>query len=130
MRSQTQLRQSINANEAAAIRTVEQISAAEQIYFQTYEQQYANLRQLVEAGFLKAPLDGDRLSASGYTFTLKVTPKTADESSWFSVNADPTESGATGNRHFYLDSNVTGIRVSEGRPATSTDSPRQSVESY
>lgn len=124
------LRKVVNSNEAAAIYTLEQIAAAEQLYFQTYEQQYATLRQLLDAGFFKAPLDGEQLAAHGYTFTLKITPKTEAQAAAYSVNADPQQEGATGNRHFYFDSNVTGIRVSEGRPATAADPPRQSVEPY
>ena len=128
MSSDAAQRRSINANEAAAIYTLEQLAAAQQLHFQNHDQQYASFRQLVDAGFLQAPLDGDRLVAHGYNFSIRTTPKTAGQLSSFTVSADPLESGVTGNRHFYLDSNVTGIRVSEGRPATATDPPRQTME--
>jgi len=131
MSRDAQRRRIVNANEAAAIYTLEQIAAAEQLHFQTYEGQYATFRQLLDAGLFKAPLDGDAaITSAGYTFTLKVTPKADARGSFYSVNADPRESGTTGNRHFYIDSNVTGMRFSEGRPATATDPPRQSVETY
>ncbi len=123
-------RRVINANEAAAIYTLEQIAAAEQLHFETYERQYGTLRQLMDAGIFKAPLDGDALTSSGYVFTIKVTPKTDAQGSSYSVNADPQQSGETGKRHFYIDSNVTGMRFKEGRPATATDPPRLTSETY
>ena len=123
-------RRLVNANEAAAIYTLEQIAAAEQLHFETYEGRYGTFRQLQDAGFFRAPLDGERITASGYTFTLRLTPAADAQGSAYSVNADPLEDGVTGKRHFYSDSNVTGIRFSEGRPATAADPPRQSVEPY
>lgn len=123
-------RRVIGANEAAAIYTLEQIAAAEQLHFQTYEGRYATFRQLLDAGLFKAPLDGERITSSGYSFTLRVVPAADAQGSFYSVNADPLEPGATGRRHFYIDSNVTGMRFSEGRPATAADPPRQSVEPY
>jgi hypothetical protein len=124
-------RRVVNANEAAAIYTLEQIAAAEQLHFETYEGQYGSFRQLLDAGLFRAPLAGDAaITSAGYTFTIRVTPRTDARGSFYSVNADPRESGTTGNRHFYIDSDVTGMRFSEGRPATATDPPRQSVESY
>ena len=130
MSRDAQTRRIVNANEAAAIYTLEQIAAAEQLHFENYEGQYGTFRQLMDAGFFQAPQSGDALTSAGYTFTIKVTPKTEAQGSAYSVNADPQQEGATGKRHFYIDSNVTGIRISEGRPATATDPPRLSVETY
>ncbi|HEX6625276.1 MAG TPA: hypothetical protein VF064_16300 [Pyrinomonadaceae bacterium] len=131
MSRDAQRRRVVNANEAAAIYTLEQIAAAEQLHFETYEGQYATFRQLLDAGLFKAPLEGDAaITSAGYTFTLKLTPRTDAQGSFYSVNADPRESGTTGNRHFYIDSNITGMRFSEGRPATATDPPRLTAETY
>lgn len=123
-------RRVVNANEAAAIYTLEQIAAAEQLHFEAFEGRYATFRQLLDAGLFKAPLDGERITSSGYAFTLRVAPPAEGRPSSYSVNADPLAEGTTGRRHFYLDSNVTGMRYSEGRPATAADPPRQSVEPY
>lgn len=116
-------RRRIAANESAAITALDQIAAAEHLYFQTHGE-YATLPRMVEAGVFQAPLTGDALVSDGYRFTLNVVPKTEGGASSFSVNADPlNESGdeATGLRHFYAGSEVTGIRYSEGRPAAATD---------
>src|ERR671914_423410 len=65
-------RRFVNANEAAAIYTLEQIAAAEQLHFETYEGRYGTFKQLLDAGLFRAPLDGERITSSGYAFTIKV----------------------------------------------------------
>lgn len=128
--SEDRTRRRVAANESAAILALDQIAAAEHLYFQTHGE-YAAFPRLVEAGVFQAPLTGDALVADGYRFTLNVTPKRDGGSSSFSVSADPlneTGDDATGRRHFYAGSEVTGIRYSEGRPATANDKtlPRRS----
>jgi hypothetical protein len=114
------------ANEADALYALEQIAAAEHIYFQTFGE-YATLPQLAEAGVLQTSWSGDPPASHGYTFTFRLTPKTAPSGPAYSVNADPQLAGgraATGRRHFFVSSEVTGIRFNEERPATATDKPR------
>jgi len=118
------------ANEAAAIAALESISAAEHLYFQS-KGEYGTFPQLVESGFFQAPLTGEGLVASGYAFTLRVTPRSAERAPFYSVNADPLKSGgrdATGRRHFYIDSDITGMRYNEERPAGPSDKARQTVQ--
>jgi hypothetical protein len=125
-------RKVIAANEAATLSSLENIQAAEQLYFETYGQ-YAAFRQLIEAGVFQAELKGDPPIAHGYAFTLKVQPKTDAQPAAYSVNADPVLSGtrdATGRRHFFISSDVTGVRFNEERPATRDDKPRQSARDY
>ena len=117
------------ANEAAVIAALESISAAQHLYLQTYGQ-YATFPQMVEAGVFQAPLSGNQLVSSGYRFTLNVRPRAEAQQSSYSVNADPLRKGETGNRHFYIDSEVIGIRINADRPARPTDPPRQSVQPY
>lgn len=120
------------ANEATALTSLASIQAAEQLYLET-NGQYATFPQLVEAGVFQAPLSGDSLVSSGYVYTIKVRPKTDATAAFYSVNADPQRSGArdaTGTRHFYIDSEVTGIRFNEERPATASDKPRPSMQEY
>ena|SRR5437660_430616 len=122
----------MSANEASALATLENIQAQEQSFLETGGQ-YATFRQLADAGIIQAPLDGDTLLSDGYKFTLKVTPKTDSQPPAYSVNADPERAvgrDATGRRHFFISSEVTGIRFNEERPATASDKPRQSVQEY
>jgi Tfp pilus assembly protein PilE len=117
------------ANESAAIAALEGIAAAQHLYFQTHGR-YATFPQLVEEGIFRAPLSGDALVSRGYTFTLKLMPGAEGQTPFYSVNADPVREGESGRRHFYIDSDVTGLRVSEGRPANASDPPRLSVEQF
>ncbi|MCA1635484.1 MAG: hypothetical protein LC802_17780 [Acidobacteria bacterium] len=132
LRDDAYRRRVIAANEAETLSALEGIAAAQQLYLQNYSQ-YGTFKQLIEAGVFRAPLEGDSLVADGYSFKLKVTPKADGQTPSFSVNADPLASGerdATGSRHFYLDSNIVGIRVNEERPASAGDPPRQTVSDY
>jgi hypothetical protein len=125
-------RKVIAANEAAALSSLENIQAAEQLYFET-NGQYATFRQLIESGVFQAELNGDPPVAHGYAFTLKVLPKTDTQTAAYTVNADPVLGGArdaTGHRHFFISSDLTGVRFNEERPATKEDKPRQSAREY
>jgi hypothetical protein len=123
-------RKVVAANESAALTSLENIQAAEQIYFETYGE-YATFRRLIESGVFQAELNGDPPVAHGYAFMLKVQPKTDAQPAAYSVNADPVRGSgrdATGRRHFLISSDVTGVRFNEERPATKDDKPRQSVQ--
>ncbi|PYS76863.1 MAG: hypothetical protein DMF67_17935 [Acidobacteria bacterium] len=122
----------MSANEASALAALENIQAQEQSFLET-EGRYATFPQLAEAGVIQAPLSGDALVSDGYRFTLKVTPKTDAQGPTYSVNADPVRGGgrdATGRRHFFISSEVSGVRYNEERPATAADKPRQNVQEY
>ena len=122
----------MSANEASALAALENIQAQEQFFLET-KGEYATFRQLAEAGAIQAPLSGDALVSDGYRFTLKVTPKNGAQGPTYSVNADPVRGGgrdATGRRHFFISSEVTGVRYNEERPATAADRPRQTVQEY
>jgi len=125
-------RRVVSANESAALTNLNQIQAAEQLYYETYGQ-YGTIRQLVEAGIFQAEVSGDPPVASGYAFTVKVQPRTDTQPPAYSVNADPVRAGgrdATGRRHFFISSEVTGVRFHESRPATKDDKPRLTVREF
>jgi hypothetical protein len=116
-------RRIIAANEAAAITALDNIAAAEQLYRES-SGGYGTFRQLFEAGVFDAPLAGEELISGGYRFTIRVRPATEAAGPAYEVNADPVRAGgddATGNRHFFAGSEVTGVRHSTGRPATASD---------
>jgi hypothetical protein len=123
LNADAQRRRAVAANEAAAISSLDQIAAAQQLHLEA-RGEYGTFRQLAEAGVFQAPLEGESLVSGGYRFTVRVTPRTETQGPTFSVNADPVRSGggdATGVRHFFKSSEVTGTRHSEGRPATAAD---------
>jgi hypothetical protein len=125
-------RRVIAANESSALGTLEAIQAAEQLYYETYGQ-YGTFAQLAEAGILQSDLTGDPPVGHGYAFTLKLQPKTDAQPATYSVNADPVRAqtrDATGRRHFYIGSDVTGVRFNESRPAAKDDKLRPTMKDY
>jgi len=120
------------ANDASALATLENLQAQEQSFLET-EGHYATFRQFAEAGIITVPLSDDALVSDGYRFTLRVTPKTDAGGPTYAVNADPVRAGgrdATGRRHFFISSEVTGVRYNEERPATAADKPRLTGTEY
>ena len=125
-------RRVIAANESAALTNLENIQAAEQLYFET-NGQYGTFRQLIDSGIFQAEVSGDPPVASGYVFDVRVQPKADAQPASYSVNADPVRAGgrdATGRRHFFVSSEVIGVRFNDSRPATKDDKPRPKMAEY
>ena len=114
-------------NETAAVQTLRTLATEERVYYNTKGRVgYATFDQLREGGALDQRFTGDAPVVEGYVFTLKVTPKSASGPAFFSINADPQQKeglGATGGRHFYIDSNINAVRVNTQGPAGPNDSP-------
>lgn len=124
MADSSRLRARVMANESTAIDTVDLIAAAQRIHLEAFGR-YGGIQELKDAGILNVEFAGEPPAYEGYAFTVKLAPS-ADGSAagGFSVNADPVVAAgddATGQRHFYLDSETSGIRYHESRPATPAD---------
>jgi hypothetical protein len=125
-------RRVIAANESAALTNLENIQAAEQLYYEA-NGQYGTFRQLIDSGVFQAQVSGDPPEAHGYVFDVRVQPKTDAQPSSYSVNADPVRAegrDATGRRHFFISSEVIGVRYNESRPATRDDKVRPKMQEY
>ena len=122
-------RRVVAVNEADALYTLELLAAAEHVHLQAYGE-YGTVKQLTDSGILQTEFGGDPAARAGYVYTVKLTPKTDARPPAYSINADPiraTGRDATGRRHFYISSEVIGVRYNEDRPATATDKPRQTM---
>lgn len=120
------------ANESGALTNLEQIQAAQDLYFRA-NGEYGTLRQLADAGIFSSTVSGDPPVASGYVYTVRVRPRTDTQAPSYSVNADPVRPegrDATGRRHFFAGSDVTGIRYNETRPANKDDRLRPKASEY
>lgn len=123
-------RRVVAANERQARAVVDNVAAAQQLHLEA-RGEYGTFPQLVEAGVFQAPLSGDQLVAGGYAFTLRVTPRAEGRAPAFEVNADPVRDrgpDATGRRHYYAGSDVTGVRFNDERPAAAADPPLPRAE--
>ena len=114
-----------SANETAAIRHMQAIDTG-QVAYHGRRREYATFEQLVEAGALNERFAGDAPVVDGYRFTLQVVPRSAGGQAAYSINVDPVEPegiNRTGDFHYYIGSNASGIRQNENQPAGPTDPP-------
>ena len=111
------------ANENAAIQQLESLRKVQADYSIGHRGDYGTFEQLVKAG----SLEDERFATSpptvqGYVYTLNVTPAGNGQRAFYSINADPMD-GGTGTNHFYLDPDVSTVRVNPEKPAAATDPP-------
>jgi len=127
------MRARIQANETAIAAALRTVTTAVVSYESTYQIGYPN--GLSDLG---PPPSGTPASAtaadlvdraiamgqrSGYTFTYVSSDTNGDgRNDFFTINADPTNPGVTGNRHFFVD-NTNVIRYNMAGPAGPTDRP-------
>lgn len=131
------LRSRMAANEASAVASLRSISTSEVVYQSSYGNSFATtLLDLSDGGTpvncapshqptsTSACLIDSALASgtkSGYTFTYTAVPSGAIVTG-YTVTADPTTAGGSGQRHFFTDqTNV--VRVNNSAPAGSADSP-------
>ena len=106
-------------NEAAAAQMLVRISQNQADYYLGHRGDYGTFEQLIKDGF-DDRFTGDAPVVSGFVYTLKVRQHSPTEAAFFSVNADPQT--GVGN-HFYIDPNLSTIRMNPDQPATATDLP-------
>src|SRR5918912_2360808 len=79
-------RRRVAANESSALTNLENVQAAEDVYFRT-NGEYGTFRQLIDSGVFQAELSGDPPTVSGYVYTVRVRPKTDAQPPSYTVNA-------------------------------------------
>jgi prepilin-type N-terminal cleavage/methylation domain-containing protein len=115
------LRARLQSNESATVGNIEAINTAQISYNAANGSFATTFDQLTTAS--PPFLDGDWTGAkSGYNFTL------GGDADCFTVNADPTTPGSTGNKYFYSDCSGV-IRYSTAGAADSSSTPIGEVES-
>jgi type IV pilus assembly protein PilA len=128
------LRSRMSANEASAIASMRTITSSEIVYSTTYTVGFsANLTSLSDGGTpancippsQPAVASGCLIDASlasgtksGYAFTY--APAGGAVNNTYTLNADPTSPGVSGQRHFYTD-NTDVLRVNTAAVASATD---------
>ena len=131
------VRSRMAANEASAVASLRSINTSQVVYQNTYGAGFATkLLDLSDGGtpgncapsvtptataacLIDATLAGG--TKSGYTFLYTPVSAGAVVAS-YSVNADPTTSGSSGQRHFFTDQ-TNLIRVNATAAASNTDPP-------
>ena len=109
-------------NEAATLQDVKTIAAVEIQYYNAHNRTFGTLDQMITERLLTSKFSGNPPIADGYVFNLNVVPKSSNQPTSYTLNADP-QSGASGKNHFYLDSYGSMIHVNPDEPAGATDPP-------
>jgi len=114
-----------NGNETAAVQSVDNIKKFQAQYATRSRGNFGTFDELIAKVGLDEKFKGDKPVVNGYVFTMVVEPASATRPAFYSINADPQVAegvGATGGRHFYFDSNLSTIKVTEeNRPAKADD---------
>ncbi|HEV8590540.1 MAG TPA: type II secretion system protein [Pyrinomonadaceae bacterium] len=114
-----------SGNETAAQQTLRSIQTYQAQYASKHKGQFAKFDELIRAGVMDNKFAGERPVVNGYVFTPNVEEQGPGKPSFYSINADPQVAegvSATGSQHYYTDSNLGTIRVTdENRPAKAED---------
>ncbi len=112
------------ADEAAAVRALQNIFRAETQYMNIHEGNYGTFDDLVKDSLLDPRFAGNAPTLLGYVFTIKVKPDSGEGSS-YSVNADLKDATAIGGRYLYIDSTSNVVRANAKQRASVSDPPLQ-----
>ncbi|HYW73406.1 MAG TPA: prepilin-type N-terminal cleavage/methylation domain-containing protein [Pyrinomonadaceae bacterium] len=104
--------------EAATLQNMRTIAAVQIQYFNTHQRSFGTFDQLTKDSGLPNKFGGNPPVADGYTYTLKVVPKTPSSASSYTLNADPLD---TSGNHFYIDSNDSSIHINQTQSAGVND---------
>jgi len=107
-------------NETATQQNIKTIASVQIQYYNTHSRSFATFDELVKDGLLNSKFAGNPPITDGYVLTLKVTPKTANSSTAYTLNADPQDA-SSGTNHFFIDSSDSSIHVSQTQPASAND---------
>ena len=115
-----------SANEASAITALQRISTGQVTYYNSKNRAgYGTFDQLSGGGYLGKEFVGDSPEVNGYIFTMALTAKASNPPAAYVVNADPQKATgltATGNRFFYIGSDV-GTPTSNNDKKAGPDDP-------
>ena len=112
------------ANEYSAIRSLQQISAAQSMYYENFEK-YGTLEQLAAESLIDPRLGSG--TKNGYNFSVQLTN---DEVDGFAVIGVPVTYRSTGSRSFYVDeSSVIRVANNSG-PPSKMDAPLEVSSDY
>lgn len=116
-----------SANEAAAIKTLRSIAEQQMLYFNSHQRStYGTFEEMLKDNLLDSRFAGSTPVVDGYTYNMKVIPKSTAQQPGYTVNADPQVRegvSATGRNSYYLDSDANTIRFNATQPASITDPP-------
>jgi prepilin-type N-terminal cleavage/methylation domain-containing protein len=115
-----------SGNEASAAQTIQTIRTCQASFSGKNKGRFAGFAELVKSGCLDSDkFNGEQPVIAGYIFQQKIEEPSGTKPAYYSLNADPQVSEGiqrTGDRHFYFDSSLGAVKVTdENRPAKADD---------
>ena len=111
------------ANENAAIQQLEALRKIQADYALGHRGDYGTFEQLIKGGSLEDErFTNNPPTVQGYVYTLNVTAAGNGQRAFYTIQADPMD-GGSGTNHFYIDPDVSTIRVNPEKQAAPTDPP-------
>ena len=124
------IRSRMRANETAAVQNLRNITTANTVYLTTYGIGFSDsltklggnavLPNSTAAGLIDSVLSAG--IKTGYSFTYAVSATAGSQVVGYTITAEPTNFGATGERYFFTDQSCI-IRQNTTGPAVATDTP-------
>jgi len=109
-----------SGNETATQQNIHTIAAVQIQYYNTHSRTFGTFDQMIKEQLLTSKFAGNPPIVDGYVLTLKVTPKSANATSSYTLNGDP-QSNNSGTNHFYIDSDDSSIHLNPSQPAGPSD---------
>jgi len=115
-----------SGNESDVAQTIQVIRTSQSLYAQKHLGRFAlNFDVLVKAGYLdKKIFNGQKPVVNGYIFEMKVLEPTNQKPAFYSINVEPLISQGfykTGTRHYYFDSTLGTVKVTEENRQANAD---------
>lgn len=107
-------------NEAATQQNIKTLAAVQMQYYTTHSRTFGTFDQMIKEQLLTSKFAGNPPVVDGYVLTLKVTAKSASQTTSYTLNADP-QSNRDGTNHFYIDSTDSSIHLNQTQPAGPSD---------
>src|SRR5213593_3438113 len=85
-----------SGNEAATLQDLKTIASVEIQYYNTHNRNFGTFEQMVKEQMLDTRFSSNPPNVDGFVFTLKVTPKTANQQTTYTLNADPQQADGIG----------------------------------
>ncbi len=111
-----------SGNETTAAQMVDNIRKFQAQYATRNRGSFGTFDQLIASVGLDERFAGERPVVNGYIFSMTVVPLSPSTPSKYSIAADPQEE-STGTRHFYTDSSLSSIKVTEESRGAKEDDP-------
>lgn len=116
-----------SGNEAAAAQTIQTIRTCQNSYSGKNRGKFGTFADLTRAGCLDADkFNSEEPVISGYVFRIRVEEMSGTKPASFALNVDPQVPegiSATGTRHFYFDSSLSAVKVTDENREAKADDP-------